>query len=177
MGIREIEGLGDIEEGSPGAVWGCERPGGPVRAGAMVTMARRFPARREEVKRARDYVGAALGEAHERRYDAMLVASELVGNAVQHGSRRSGPVTSGEAATEVEVSVTFVRRGVLLAVRDGGSPVIPQIRPLDGEDIGGRGLALVDLLARRWGFHRDSAGTLVWAELDERCDADEGAEE
>ena len=143
----------------------------PVRRGDAsvipLTISQRFPAAREQVKVARDYVGDALGDGHERRYDAMLVVSELAGNAVEYGSCRDGAL--GE---EFELSVTFVGRGVLLAVQDGGSPRIPRVKSLEGEEVGGRGLALVDLLARRWGFHRDSVGTLVWAELDDRCPVD-----
>jgi len=30
---------------------------------------------------------------------------------------------------------------------------------------GGRGLRLVEMLATRWGYHRDTAGTVTWFEL------------
>ena len=44
----------------------------------------------------------------------------------------------------------------------------PVPRCVDGEATGGRGLALVDGLADRWGWSAEGAGKRIWCELD-RC--------
>jgi hypothetical protein len=61
--------------------------------------------------------------------------------------------------------VTFVIDGVLITVQDPGSSEIPCPRNSGPYATGGRGLALVNTLATRWGFHRDSIGTVIWFEL------------
>ncbi|QTD96578.1 ATP-binding protein [Streptomyces cyanogenus] len=83
---------------------------------------------------------------------AELLVSELVCNALRHGT---GPLT------------LTVERGpdVRCAVGDGSSQ---PPRPLDAgpEDEGGRGLALVDMLAAQWGHERGlPSGKTVWFEL------------
>lgn len=42
-----------------------------------------------------------------------------------------------------------------------------------GESTGGRGLALVDGLADRWGWSREGAGKRIWCELDRRAAGEE----
>jgi hypothetical protein len=80
---------------------------------------------------------------------------------VQHGGRGAG------AGQEFVVSVTFAEDAVVVAVRDGGVTGIPHVKACDEDSTGGRGLALVEMVSRRWGFQRDSTGTVVWAELDQ----------
>jgi anti-sigma regulatory factor (Ser/Thr protein kinase) len=92
----------------------------------------------------------------------VLLTSELATNAVVHGSQRPGTEPG------FLLSVMYAEKEVLLAVRDGGSSTIPCLREVGPDEINGRGLALVDGLAKQWGFHRDSAGTLVWVELASR---------
>lgn len=82
---------------------------------------------------------------------AELLVSELVCNALRHGE---GPLTlTLERAPDVRCSVS-----------DGSSK---PPRPADAgpEDEGGRGLALVDMLAARWGCERGPVGKTVWFEL------------
>jgi len=68
--------------------------------------------------------------------DALLVVSELVGNAVRHGA----PLPGGG----ISVSWRVLGGAVHVEVRDGGAGV-PAARR------GGRGLPILDLLSARWG--------------------------
>jgi anti-sigma regulatory factor (Ser/Thr protein kinase) len=85
---------------------------------------------------------------------ARLLVSELVTNAVLH------------ARTDIALVVRLLRTGVRVEVHDG-SPSAPVVRHYDDEAMTGRGLALVDELARRWGVDREPGGKSVWFELDE----------
>lgn len=93
--------------------------------------------------------------------DAVLVASELVTNALRHGR----PLAGGHI--EISWEVTPDGNAVRLSVRDGGSessrPTVGP--PPDAAALGGRGLGIVAAVARRWGFDSDDAATLVWAVL------------
>ncbi|NBE56868.1 ATP-binding protein, partial [Streptomyces boluensis] len=44
----------------------------------------------------------------------------------------------------------------------------PRPRQAEGDDTNGRGLALVDGLADRWGWQSDGGGKRIWCEVD-RC--------
>lgn len=137
----------------------------PYRAGESgrepLMISQGFAAVPEQVRAAREFVRGLVGDGHPRADDILLVTSELAGNAVQHGSRGAG------AGEEFVVSVTFTATAVVVAVRDGGLTGVPHVKAYDEDAIGGRGLALVESVSRRWGFQRDSAGTVVWAELDQ----------
>lgn len=89
--------------------------------------------------------------------DARLLASELVTNALIH------------AGTLVHVQVEM-RGGVLrVSVDDEGSPGSDVPTGGDFPDlrlsVGGRGLAIVSILAHRWGVEPLPAGKRVWFEL------------
>lgn len=81
---------------------------------------------------------------------AMVVISELVANAVRHGG---GCLSLDLHARDGQVTI---------GVADG-SAVLPRRR--DADDDGGRGLAVVEALADRWGVHDHHEGKRVWAQL------------
>ena len=99
---------------------------------------------------------------------AALVLSELIGNAVRHGHA----LPSGELLARWERSDDGALR---LEVVDGGAgPAgVPAVAAADAES--GRGLAMVDLLAARWGCAPADPGTTVWADLTPRGAALGGA--
>lgn len=90
------------------------------------------------------------------RESALLVVSELVTNAVKH--------TSSEDL--VEVSLEFHQAEVRVAVADS-SPAIPRQRAAGADEESGRGLAIVEAIARRWGVEPvgTAAGKRVYAVL------------
>ncbi|MGI4896375.1 MAG: SpoIIE family protein phosphatase, partial [Janthinobacterium lividum] len=81
-----------------------------------------------------------------------LLVSEVVTNAILHGrSQARLRVTATTSAVRVEVSDDDSRLP-LLAAADSGA-------------LGGRGLALIDLLASAWGVREEAVGKTVWLEL------------
>ncbi|ANJ07281.1 hypothetical protein GCM10010220_26850 [Streptomyces parvulus] len=87
--------------------------------------------------------------------DAMVVITELVSNAVDHGRLASIRVVVSRP-TE-----TWVRLGVI-----DRSKAIPLMRTdANGDQPRGRGLILVDSLTERWGTDLYQWGKQVWGEL------------
>ena len=84
---------------------------------------------------------------------AVLLVSELVTNALQHGRQPMRLVAdNGPDTLRVEIY-------------DGGDGR-PAIRPVRADEPGGRGLRLVDALATRWETTLGPDGKCVWFELD-----------
>ncbi|MFE6226548.1 MULTISPECIES: SpoIIE family protein phosphatase [unclassified Streptomyces] len=83
-----------------------------------------------------------------------LLISEVVTNAVRYAER---PVT-----------LRLLRTDVLRCEVGDDSPQLPRQRRARETDEGGRGLFLVNRLARRWGATRLSGGKVVWFELSTR---------
>jgi serine phosphatase RsbU (regulator of sigma subunit)/anti-sigma regulatory factor (Ser/Thr protein kinase) len=80
-----------------------------------------------------------------------LLVSEVVTNAVRYAER--------------PVSLRLLRTDVLRCEVGDDSPQLPRQRKARDTDEGGRGLFLVNRLARRWGATRLSSGKVVWFEL------------
>jgi hypothetical protein len=117
-----------------------------------------FEATRKAPGQARRAVRAMLTRAgHDDVTDtAELLTSELVTNAVRQGD---------DDSVGVDVHYDGVVR---VAVKDG-SQALPVLRDADELDTDGRGIAMVNRLAKRWGVEvRGSAGKVVWFELSTR---------
>ncbi|MDB1087142.1 ATP-binding protein [Streptomyces sp. ACA25] len=117
-----------------------------------------------EVGRARKWVRAQLDAVFpvpdgRRAETLVLLVSELVTNAVVH-TGRPAVLRLGLGLPEPGAAGTM-----RLEVVDGSSRP-PQRRSAGGDDTGGRGLELVELLADRWGWHREGSGKRVWCEID-----------
>ncbi|MGI5374983.1 ATP-binding protein [Streptomyces sp. CA-251387] len=86
--------------------------------------------------------------------DGTLIMSELVTNAVRHsGSPACRAIVTRPAPDRVRLAVTDRSR------------TMPDLMDAPPDAVGGRGLALVDSIADRWGSDRMHWGKRVWAEL------------
>nr|WP_161556652.1 ATP-binding protein [Micromonospora acroterricola] len=82
----------------------------------------------------------------------VLLASEIIANAVRHGP----PPRHLELCLRADT--------VRLEVTDS-SGVPPVLRHPDVRELGGRGLWLIDTLAARWGWYPRPPGKVVWSEM------------
>ena len=97
---------------------------------------------------------------------AVLLTSELVTNAVTHGTLTVG--------TFVILTVGCDAAGLRVDVHDGSND-LPVLDAASAEAETGRGLLLVTSLSAEWGFYRTSAGKAVYFTLDFGRDASETA--
>ncbi len=88
--------------------------------------------------------------------DALIVLSEMIANAVAHG-------TPDEDGT-MEISWAIEDGQLLLSVRDAGRATELVPRPFDEDSLGGRGLSIISRVADAWSVD-SSDGTCVRAEL------------
>ena len=113
------------------------------------------------VGQARHRLGSDLrthGIAETAICDATLVLSELMSNAVRHARPLPG--------AQIRVAWKLDDATLELAVSDGGGPTQPRTeRPASVSSPGGRGLAIVNYLSRRWGTRSGDDGATVWAVL------------
>jgi anti-sigma regulatory factor (Ser/Thr protein kinase) len=86
-------------------------------------------------------------------YDAQLVVSELVTNAVRH------------AEGEIELCAAILGRVLRIEVTDETPDCDPVVLP-EVVDDAGRGLRLVRAVASDWGCRSGPARKIVWAEID-----------
>ncbi|BDM69127.1 hypothetical protein HEK616_26140 [Streptomyces nigrescens] len=113
-----------------------------------------LPADPAVVGNARALAGRQLAEwgMEELQFTTELVVSELVTNAIRHGT---GPIT-----------LRLIRQaGLICEVFDGGSTA-PHLRHARTTDEGGRGLFIVAQLTRRWGTRYTPTGKIIWTEQD-----------
>jgi anti-sigma regulatory factor (Ser/Thr protein kinase) len=85
--------------------------------------------------------------------DAVLLVSELVGNAVRHTGARVFGLRMHRRRGWIRVEVRDPSRG------------LPCLMPVQDLDISGRGLFLVDKLADRWGVDLLPRGKTTWFEM------------
>src|SRR5690348_5410779 len=115
-----------------------------------------FPADRTAPSQARRFVADTLHSwsvPNDVVDDAVLLVSELVTNALLHA--RSAPVV------ELEYDADHLRCVVV-----DSSPVPPRRRRYAEDAVTGRGIALVETLASRWGVDANGeSGKRVWFEL------------
>jgi anti-sigma regulatory factor (Ser/Thr protein kinase) len=109
-----------------------------------------FAAEVRSVAQARTAISQRLDYLPDEFLDlVLLLASELITNAVRHGTGPLGVhVTQDDRTIRVEV--------------DDQSPEWPVVREIDRDALDGRGLVLVNGLASHWGVRAEPAGKTVW---------------
>lgn len=113
-----------------------------------------FPAELTTPRAARQFVGDLLVDpAEELRQMALVLTSELVTNSVVH------------ANTELDVRVELAPDHMRVEVTDG-DPRPPDPAAHAPDELGGRGLVLVEALATAWGTKPCAGGKVVWFTLD-----------
>ncbi|MFE1587207.1 ATP-binding protein [Streptomyces sp. NPDC059402] len=128
-----------------------------------------------EVGRARRWARSRLAGSGIRADEPLaetlvLLVSELVTNAVVHTGRSAVLRLVLPGAVTEETEEATVRLEV-----DDASDRAPVPRCAGGEATGGRGLALVDGLADRWGWSREGTGKRIWCELDRSFGGEDAA--
>jgi anti-sigma regulatory factor (Ser/Thr protein kinase) len=132
-----------------------EQPGG-----APLEAARPLAAQPGSIRAAREFTRATLSgwEMRQLADDAVLVVSELVTNALQHGG--PGPL--------IWLRLLAQRPYLMCMVTDAGHEV-PLRRQASPAESTGRGLQVIESCASRWGWHLlDDGGKVVWALLPRR---------
>jgi anti-sigma regulatory factor (Ser/Thr protein kinase) len=118
--------------------------------------ATKLPPEPASVPAARRFANDAIIDlgVEESAAEAQLLVSELATNAVMH------------AHTPIRLSVLRAGGGVRVEVRDD-DPAMPEVADHMPPELatGGRGMLLVDLLARQWGVNGNEKGKTVWFEL------------
>lgn len=88
--------------------------------------------------------------------DATLVVSELISNAVIH------------AHSSASLTLLNLDDGIQIRVEDD-EPTPPEIRWINEESTGGRGLHIVDALSDDWGVEASPPGKIVWLDIREHA--------
>jgi anti-sigma regulatory factor (Ser/Thr protein kinase) len=89
--------------------------------------------------------------------DAVLVVSELLSNAIRHARPLPG--------ANLQVAWALGADAIEVAVSDGGAITRPVPAHATLSSLGGRGLDIVEFVARTWGVRTDDSGLTVWAVL------------
>ena len=98
----------------------------------------------------------ARGIARERIDEILVVASELVGNAIRH--------TDASRAERLDVTWEVDAAGVTVRVTDSSTDD-PTPRTAKPDEASGRGLAIVQAISDDWGVQRLDRGKQVWAHV------------
>lgn len=107
-----------------------------------------FPGRPEQVRVARHWLADWLCANHPVADTALLLLSETFSNSVLHGH-------PGATDSPIEVTAKLSDSLLRLIVTDAGSGGDPTIdHDTSGESETGRGLAILDLLAKEWSWAR-----------------------
>lgn len=113
-----------------------------------------FPGTPEHVGQLRRWLRATLG-ACPAADDAILLASELATNALEHSaSGRDGSFAVAVFHGSADMRIEVVDQGGIWQPRSAN----------DG--LHGRGLVIVGAVARAWGVTGDDTGRTIWFELD-----------
>ena len=131
----------------------------PTDSTKAALVRRRFDRRPEEVAAVRRFVGGGLVRGTEAWETARLLVSETVTSALD----QSGPEPGSGS---LEVGYAVIGRRLRVEVSDDGGPARLRRRIHDVHSAKGRGLELVDALARRWGVRESAAGRTIWFEID-----------
>jgi anti-sigma regulatory factor (Ser/Thr protein kinase) len=91
-----------------------------------------------------------------RQAELQLVLSEVVSNAIRHGS----------STEPIVLAVTPKEEFLCVQVTDAGSGLAPRPRATIPDENGGWGFFLIEFLTRRWGMTRENRRTRVWFEFD-----------
>jgi anti-sigma regulatory factor (Ser/Thr protein kinase) len=119
-----------------------------------------LPPSTDSVPVARQFARRAAGDSSADLETLVLLVSEVVTNAVLH------------ARSTIQLDIRPARDVVRVEVRDA-SPLEPRVHHFHLTSGTGRGLRMLEQLARRWGVEADPrGGTVVWFEVGE---ADETA--
>lgn len=109
-----------------------------------------------QVACARQFVRRTLADSAAAD-DAELLTSELAANAIQH---------TASGSSTFEVVICHRPATARIAVIDAGAPTVPAPATPGSLDASGRGLALVEALARQWGHQGNRRGRAVWFEIE-----------
>ena len=128
-----------------------------VASSAVVPTHIRLPGQPPSVGRARRFVrdclvGAGLGD--ELVDNAVLLTSEVVTNAVVH------------VGGDMVLDLAWGHHGALVQLLDVG-PSHPIARVADRHAVTGRGVAMIEMLAHRWGSTAVDRGKVVWFSVGE----------
>ncbi|MGW3569087.1 ATP-binding protein [Streptomyces sp. NPDC000941] len=120
----------------------------------------RYPRHKASVKTARTLARqlATEWELDGLKDDLELIISELVTNAVIHAKTARG--------REIALTFDLNPRRLRVEVKDSGDGC-PRCSPNgeESESESGRGLAVVEALAEKWGVSERVIGKIVWAEM------------
>lgn len=126
---------------------------------------RALPARPDAIGDARKHLRDRLEDVLDpaKLYEAELLTSELVTNAVRHANVDEGAV--------IRIGIEVAPRTVHVSVVDAGEGFdLSKVVPKPSDDGRGWGLFLIEKLSNRWGIE-GSPSHSVWFEIDRELEA------